>query len=119
MREDFPHGGEVVEALQAEPEGWGAGFAVALASQKAPQGGEPAEGLPQAGQQITHLRPTQGSGARPMDPAWVSEIRDQCVRMGVPFFFKQWGGTRKKKAGRELQGRTGDELPALASAVAL
>ena len=60
-----------------------------------------------------------GPGARPMDPAWVAEIRDQCVRANVPFFFKQWGGTRKKKAGRELQGRTWDEMPALALAVTL
>jgi protein gp37 len=59
-----------------------------------------------------------GPGARPMDPAWVSEIRDQCLRANVPFFFKQWGGTRKKKSGRELDGRTWDEMPA-AAAVAL
>jgi protein gp37 len=59
-----------------------------------------------------------GPGARPMDAAWVSEIRDQCVRKQVPFFFKQWGGTRKKKAGRELENRTWDEMPALASAMA-
>ncbi len=57
-----------------------------------------------------------GPGARPMDPAWVSEIRDQCVLTRVPFFFKQWGGTRKKKTGRELEGRTWDEMPALANA---
>jgi protein gp37 len=60
-----------------------------------------------------------GPGARPIDPAWVLEIRDQCVDAGVPFFFKQWGGTRKKKSGRELEGRTWDEMPALASADAL
>ena len=60
-----------------------------------------------------------GPGARAVDPAWVLEIRDQCMQKGVPFFFKQWGGTRKKKAGRELEGRTWDEMPALASAVAL
>jgi protein gp37 len=60
-----------------------------------------------------------GPGARLIDPAWVLEIRDQCLDAGVPFFFKQWGGTRKKKAGRELEGRTWDEMPALASAVAL
>jgi len=53
-----------------------------------------------------------GPGARPMDPAWVAEIRDQCLDARVPFFFKQWGGTRKKKAGRELEGRTWDEMPA-------
>jgi protein gp37 len=60
-----------------------------------------------------------GPGARAVDPAWVFEIRDQCMQKGVPFFFKQWGGTRKKKSGRELEGRTWDEMPALASAVAL
>ncbi len=60
-----------------------------------------------------------GPGARPMDPAWVLDIRDQCLDARVPFFFKQWGGTRKKKAGRELQGRTWDEMPALASVMAL
>ena len=60
-----------------------------------------------------------GPGARAVDPAWVLEIRDQCMQKGVPFFFKQWGGTRKKKSGRELEGRTWDEMPALASAVAL
>jgi len=59
-----------------------------------------------------------GPGARPMHPAWVLEIRDQCLDARVPFFFKQWGGTRKKKAGRELEGRTWDEMPALAAALA-
>jgi len=52
-----------------------------------------------------------GPGARPMNPWWVVDIRDQCQKAGVPFFFKQWGGTRKKKAGRELEGRTWDEMP--------
>jgi protein gp37 len=60
-----------------------------------------------------------GPGARPMEPAWVLGIRDQCQRANVPFFFKQWGGTRKKKSGRELDGRTWDEMPALASSVSL
>ena len=60
-----------------------------------------------------------GPGARAVDPAWVLEIREQCQTANVPFFFKQWGGTRKKKSGRELEGRTWDEMPALASAVAL
>ena len=41
-----------------------------------------------------------GPGARPMDEAWVTSIRDQCLRQSVPFFFKQWGGTNKKKTGR-------------------
>lgn len=54
-----------------------------------------------------------GPRARPMDPAWVTDIRDQCQEAGVPFFFKQWGGTRKKKTGRELEGRTWDEMPVI------
>jgi hypothetical protein len=48
-------------------------------------------------------------------PAWVTEIRDQCLDARVPFFFKQWGGTRKKKAGRELEGRTWDEMPGVSA----
>ena len=52
-----------------------------------------------------------GPGARPMEKAWVVDIRDQCRKAGVPFFFKQWGGVRKKKAGRLLEGRTWDEMP--------
>jgi protein gp37 len=57
-----------------------------------------------------------GPGARPMNPAWVRSIRDQCLAKGVRFFFKQWGGVRKKKAGRELDERTWDEMPAANSA---
>ena len=53
-----------------------------------------------------------GPGARPMDPRWVADLRDQCLRAVVPFFFKQWGGVQKKKAGRLLNGRTWDEMPA-------
>lgn len=52
-----------------------------------------------------------GPGARPMEELWAVEIRDQCVSAGVPFFFKQWGGTNKKNAGRLLNGRSWDELP--------
>jgi protein gp37 len=52
-----------------------------------------------------------GPGARPMDPAWVRDIRDQCLAARVPFFFKQWGGVRKATTGRELDGRTWDEMP--------
>jgi protein gp37 len=52
-----------------------------------------------------------GAGARPMAREWVISIRDQCERARVPFFFKQWGGVRKSKAGRVLDGRTYDELP--------
>jgi len=46
-----------------------------------------------------------------MAPEWALSIRDQCQDAGVPFFFKQWGGIRKKIAGRTLEGRTYDELP--------
>ncbi|HZT97711.1 MAG TPA: DUF5131 family protein, partial [Chloroflexota bacterium] len=52
-----------------------------------------------------------GPGARPLERDWVTGIRDQCERAEVPFFFKQWGGARKHKNGRELQGRTWDEMP--------
>lgn len=52
-----------------------------------------------------------GPGARPMDEGWVIDLRRQCQRAGVSFFFKQWGGVQKKKAGRLLEGRTWDELP--------
>ena len=52
-----------------------------------------------------------GPGARPMQREWVQAIRYQCERADIPFFFKQWGGTRKKKAGRLLDGKTWDEWP--------
>jgi protein gp37 len=54
-----------------------------------------------------------GPRARPMDASWVTGIRSQCQEASVPFFFKQWGGTNKKKTGRLLDGRTWDEMPAL------
>jgi protein gp37 len=52
-----------------------------------------------------------GPRSRLMDPEWVTDIRDQCQRANVPFFFKQWGGKNKKKAGRILEGRTWDQMP--------
>jgi protein gp37 len=52
-----------------------------------------------------------GPKARPMKPEWVIDIRDQCLKAGVPFFFKQWGGFNKKKNGRLLEGRTWSEIP--------
>lgn len=57
-----------------------------------------------------------GQQARPMHPAWVGALRDQCVAAGVPFFFKQWGGRSPKAGGRLLDGRTWDEMPAPAGA---
>jgi len=58
-----------------------------------------------------------GPQARPMDEAWVVAVRDQCREAGVPFFFKQWGGRTPKAGGRELEGRTYDEMPSAAIAV--
>lgn len=56
-----------------------------------------------------------GPGARPMNPEWVTAIRDQCRKARVAFFFKQWGGVQKTKTGRTLEGRTWDEMPAAAT----
>lgn len=53
-----------------------------------------------------------GAGARPMQEAWVQSLLTQCLAAGVHFFFKQWGGVRKAATGRELNGRTYDEMPA-------
>ena len=52
-----------------------------------------------------------GPGARPMQETWARDIRDVCLASGVPFFFKQWGGVFKKRAGRVLDGRTWDQMP--------
>ncbi len=52
-----------------------------------------------------------GPGARPMEIDWVLDVKTQCLEASVPFFFKQWGGVSKKKAGRLLEGRTWDEWP--------
>jgi protein gp37 len=52
-----------------------------------------------------------GPYARPMKKEWVINIRNQCRRASVPFFFKQWGGFNKKKTGRLLEGKTWDEMP--------
>jgi protein gp37 len=57
-----------------------------------------------------------GPGARPMQESWVLDIQRNCERADVAFFFKQWGGTQKKRAGRVLLGETWDEMPELASA---
>ena len=59
-----------------------------------------------------------GPGARPIEESWVTDIRKQCNAAEVPFFFKQWGGVNKKKAGRQLDGRTWDELPTQIEALA-
>lgn len=57
-----------------------------------------------------------GAGARPIKKEWILEIKQQCELVDVPFFFKQWGGFNKKKAGRLLEGRTYDEMPRFAYA---
>ncbi|MBN2139424.1 MAG: phage Gp37/Gp68 family protein [Desulfovibrionaceae bacterium] len=54
-----------------------------------------------------------GPGARPMKKKWVLDIRDLCLKHNVPFFFKQWGGVNKKKAGRILEGRIWEDMPPL------
>ena len=52
-----------------------------------------------------------GPGARPMDPAWVRSLHNQCICAQIPFFFKQWGGTTSKAGGCELDGRTWQQMP--------
>ena len=71
----------------------------------------PVRRLPLGGISWVILGGESGPGARGMDAQWVFQIRDQCLRRGVPFFFKQWGGVQKCKTGRELEGRTWDEMP--------
>jgi protein gp37 len=58
-----------------------------------------------------------GPGCRPLDPTWVTDIRDVCTAAGVPFFFKQWGGRTPKAGGRELDGVLWDEMPSPAPAL--
>jgi protein gp37 len=53
-----------------------------------------------------------GPGARPMRPEWVEHLRVKCEQTETAFFFKQWGGTNKKRSGRVLDGRTWDDMPA-------
>jgi protein gp37 len=52
-----------------------------------------------------------GPRYRPVKVEWLRELRDRCQEEGVAYFFKQWGGRRPKTGGRELDGRTWDELP--------
>lgn len=71
----------------------------------------PLPGLELAGIDWVIVGGESGPGARPMSEEWVLDIRDQCLRANVPFFFKQWGGAVKKRAGRSLRGRTWDDMP--------
>lgn len=71
----------------------------------------PLDNLPLAGIDWVIVGGESGPGARPMAREWALNIRDQCQRAAVPFFFKQWGGVRKDLTGRTLDGRTHDEMP--------
>jgi protein gp37 len=75
----------------------------------------PLSNLPLAGIHWVIVGGESGPRARPMNKAWVHEIHEQCIDAGVPFFFKQWGGKRKDLTGRELHGRTYDEMPIVAA----
>jgi protein gp37 len=57
-----------------------------------------------------------GPGARLIKPSWIRYIRNRCLYLGIPFFFKQWGGVNRKKAGRLLDGRAFNEMPLLTPA---
>ena len=71
----------------------------------------PVPGLNLAGVDWVIVGGESGPGARPMLPGWAAAIRDDCLAAQVPFFFKQWGGTNKKRAGRVLEGRLWSERP--------
>jgi protein gp37 len=73
----------------------------------------PIDRLPLRGIHWVIVGGESGPGARPMKPEWVTRIRDRCGRYQVPFFFKQWGGVQKFRAGRELEGRTWDDMPSV------
>ena len=73
----------------------------------------PLENLPLTGIHWVIVGGESGPGARPMNEQWVESIYRQCQRGGVPFFFKQWGGVRKDMTGRQLHGRTYDDMPCL------
>lgn len=66
-----------------------------------------------AGMQWVIVGGESGPGAREMKSEWVRELKGKCRSARIPFFFKQWGGVIKKRAGRELDGRTFDEFPAV------
>jgi protein gp37 len=73
----------------------------------------PVENLPLEGIHWVIVGGESGPGARPMKREWVLSIHRQCKVAGVPFFFKQWGGVRKDLTGRELHGRTYDDMPSV------
>lgn len=71
----------------------------------------PLEGLSLTATDWVIVGGESGPDARAMDPRWARAVRDECQRTGTPFFFKQWGGRTPKRGGRELDGRTWDEMP--------
>jgi protein gp37 len=71
----------------------------------------PLDGLKLAGMQWIIVGGESGPHARPMKKEWAIALRNRCVKEGVPFFFKQWGGVQKARAGRLLGGRTWDQFP--------
>jgi protein gp37 len=71
----------------------------------------PCDGMPLEGIDWVIVGGESGPSARPMDIAWVRSIYKQCRSAKAAFFFKQWGGVRKDLTGRELNGRTYDEMP--------
>ena len=77
----------------------------------------PLDGLDLAGIDWVIAGGESGPGHRPVDPRWVTGIRDHCAAASVPFFFKQWGGRTPKEGGRELDGRTWSQMPAMAAGV--
>jgi protein gp37 len=77
------------------------------------------ENLPLNGIHWAIVGGESGPKARPMQEGWVESIRLQCEQANVAFFFKQWGGTRKDRTGRLLNGRTYDEMPHVGTAVLL
>ena len=79
----------------------------------------PIDDLDLAGIDWVILGGESGPGARPMHIDWVRSVRDQCVQAGVSFYFKQWGGVRRRETGRELDGREWIERPQQAGQLGL
>ena len=75
----------------------------------------PIQRLPLKGIHWVIVGGESGPGSRPLHIDWVRQLRDRCVARDVPFFFKQWGGVNKKRAGRELDGKRWDEMPPLST----
>lgn len=79
----------------------------------------PLEGLDLDGMSWLIAGGESGPGHRRVDENWITDLRDRCIDEGVAFFFKQWGGARPKSGGRELQGRTWDQMPKVREPVAI